>query len=808
MHRYRADLTWLLIHQYGSFNSPVWFNVRRWKRGFKGNGGNYAYDFKTNLFYKTTNSFERPQCSACFIIKVEDNLVDEGGIMQTYVSEARLFKYGSGSGINFSPIREKDATLGPGGKASGVMSFLDVGDVVAKHAKSGGTTRRAAKMVCLDVDHPEIESFIEWKSREEHKAKVLIANGYADGLDGEAYRTVSGQNSNNSVRVSDKFMHAVINDLNWNLTSRIDGRVVAVKKARDIWRKIAEASWACADPGLQYDTTINEWNTCSNTGRINASNPCSEYMHLDNTACNLASLRLTKFVTTDLQFDTDFFKKAVEVFTIAQDILVDYSSYPTLDIAKGAHAGRQLGLGFADLGALLMQKGIPYDSVEGRALAGGITSLMCAVAYQTSIELASIMGPFSLYSDNVEPMLKVLNKHLKHAQGLTDPVGVQSVDIWKTVIDTCKEPGIRNSQVTVLAPTGTIGFMMDCDTTGIEPLLGHVQVKDLAGGGRITIINSTLSKALRNPALNYDENTIKQLIAHVEKTGGITDAPGFKPEHSPIFQTAFVSGVDPTLSVEAHYLMMAAVQPFLSGAISKTVNLPNTCTVEDIEKIHMMCWKLGLKSVAVYRDGCKTQPVNTKKINNTAQSIDQQILHPPTDPIFKQFQKKLPKLRKGNIYALKIGRQKIFVTIGEYPDGTPGEVWVDIAKDGSTIAGLVKSYAKAISIAIQYGTPIDELIETFSHTNFPPNGMVENHPTIKQVSSIPDLIVRILAVDYFGREEFQHVHLENTTNNTKEKRYKDILDIDAPPCPDCGTITIRNGSCHRCPQCGISLGCS
>jgi ribonucleoside-diphosphate reductase alpha chain len=812
---FEDELAYMLIHQYGAFNSPVWFNVRKFALGMRGNGGQYHWNSQTQQVEITQNNYEFPQCSACFIQNIEDSLLGEGGILDFIRSEARLFKNGSGSGANHSKIREKGALLTAGGTASGLMSFLDFGDVSAKVIKSGGTTRRAAKMVSVDIDHPEIEDFIQWKMREEKKAQALIAAGFEGGLNGEAYRTVSGQNANNSVRIPDEFMQAVELDLPWKLTSRIDGKTVKEVSARKLWRDIAEAAWYCADPGIQFDTTINNWNPTPESGRINGSNPCSEYMSQDNSACNLSSLRLTKFFDQSNTFLANAFVHACEIFILAQDILVDYSSYPTEAIAKGAHEGRQLGLGYADLGSLLMRLGVAYDSTEGREIAATLTALMTGVAYKMSGRLAMNKGPGKNCEDNLDGVKRIIYKHAKYAQSVNAfELNPLITRIWDDVKAHADLGQIRNSQVTLLAPTGTIGFLMDCDTTGVEPLLGHIQYKTLAGGGAMTVLNQSLFETLNS--LGYSSVERDLIIDHVLKTGGFSDAPGLQPRHLPIFDTAIPCGTqNRCLQPSAHYLMMAAVQPFLSGAISKTINLPKHTTIEEIEKIHLECWKLGLKAIAIYRDGCKeAQPVKVLKVNEQTNLQIDTILHPPTDPEFKSKQKKLPKKRRGTRWALKLDNHKIFISSGEYSNGTLGEIFVDTSKDGKTLGGLLRAFSKALSIGLQYGVPLDEYIETFSHVAFEPSGSVQNHETVKRADSFVDLIMRVIGVEYAGRTDLQHI--QNTETYVKENDVSEkpliktvhSLTTDDPLCPNCGTLTQRNGSCHRCPQCGESLGCS
>jgi ribonucleoside-diphosphate reductase alpha chain len=836
---FQSDLYQLLVEQMGAFNSPVWFNVRHWYvHGIVGNGNNWAWDRETNGYRVIANSYERPQCSACFILPVEDTLDGENGIAETLMAETRVFKRGSGAGANFSRVRERGAPTASGHASSGVMSFLEVLDRNAGSIKSGSVARRAAKMVTLDVDHPEIEDFIGWKVREEKKAYDLMAAGWSGGMEGAAYSTVGGQNANNSVRVSDEFMQAVERDGDWDLLSRVGGHTARTVKARHIWHQIAKAAWTVADPGLQFDTTINDWHTTPNAGRIDASNPCSEYMHINDSACNLASIRLTKFLRPEGAFDTQGFRDACRTFIVAQEILVDLSSYPTRGIAEGAHRFRQLGLGYADLGALLMLLGYPYDSDAGRAVAAQITSLMTAEAYRTSAELARHLGPFEGYAADRENVLRIIAKHREAAltfltvdTPLAKKLQEEACRVWGDALGLAMEYGVRHAQVTLLAPTGTIGFLMGCTTTGVEPLLAHRQYKTLAGGGSLVILNDIVEASLKN--LGYGADAIQQITRYVETHGYFTGSP-LLPQHLPIFDTAFPAHGDPenrSLSPEAHVRMVAAVQPFLSGAVSKTVNLPASATVEDIEAIHMLAWRSKLKAVAVYRDGSKgAQPVKTKAeaspvarvqldkkgSTNPAEYMPREALTP--NPVFKRFQRKLPKVRKGVTWALKLDEHKIYIRSGEYEDGSLGEIFVDLAKEGSTLGGLVGMWSKAISLAIQYGTPLEELVETFTYTRFEPFGRVLNHPTIRTATSIVDLVMRTLAVHYLGRKDLQHVQPDALMEGQipppthpatpDEPQGLTAASGDGPPCPACGTITKRNGVCHRCPNCGESLGCS
>jgi ribonucleoside-diphosphate reductase alpha chain len=939
---FEAELSFILVNQIGAFNSPVWFNLGLYSEyGIEGQGGSYAYDPISGSVKETTNAYERPQCSACFIQSVDDDLM---GIFELIKNEAKLFKYGSGTGTNFSRIRGRQEKLSGGGYSSGLMSFLEVLDRGAGATKSGGTTRRAAKMVSLDMDHPEILDFIHWKMREERKAAALIAAGYSSDFNGEAYRTVAGQNSNNSVRISDEFMEAVLKDREWNTKARTDGKVIDTYKARDLWRQIAEASWACADPGLQFDTTINAWHTCASTNRIHASNPCSEYMFLDDTACNLSSMNLVKFLKADGTFDVDAFRHTVRVLIVAQEILVDHSSYPTKKIAENSHRFRPLGLGYANLGTLLMLKGIPYDSEAGRAWASALTAIMCGEAYAVSAEEASKLEPFEGFSENRDSMLGVIRKHVAAAKAISS-LGVPKIlmdaalSSWDRALELGEQFGYRNAQVTVLAPTGTIGLLMDCDTTGIEPDFALVKFKKLAGGGYFKIVNQSVPGALRN--LGYTDGEIRDIITYVlgtmkfsEKTPylnegflrskGMNDAdiakiemslpgvfeissaftrhalgdellkrlgvkesewlkptfnylkfaglsqnqidaaneilcgamtvegaPHLKSEHLPVFDCANRCGTKGLryIAPMGHVRMMGAAQPFLSGAISKTVNLPNETTVEEIEEIHFQSWKLGLKAVALYRDGCKwSQPLSSKiekkkeapeahsEVSVTVPSSNEQITFAPV-------RHRLPAKRKGLTIEASVAGHKVYLRTGEYEDGALGEVFIDMHKEGAAYRSMMNCFAIAVSLGLQYGVPLKEFVDKFTFTRFEPSGTVSGHPNVKMATSIVDYIFRVLGMEYLGRTDFLQV--KPPVDLTAEKGaveevyprspsdaiksgvpvpgidYQLSLGIgdpvngqlaemmgDAPPCDSCGHTTVRNGSCYRCLNCGNSMGCS
>ncbi len=984
---FEAELSFLLVHQYGAFNSPVWFNLGLWHEyGIEGSGGNWAWDAKAENVAETTNAYERPQCSACFIQAAKDDLMS---IYELVKSEARLFKYGSGTGSNFSGIRGRQEKLSGGGTSSGLMSFLEVFDRAAGATKSGGTTRRAAKMVCLDMDHPEIADFVGWKMREEKKAHALIAAGFSSDFNGEAYHTISGQNSNNSVRVTDEFMRAVAAGAKWQTRFRTTGEVCETFEAKDLWHQVANAAWACADPGVQYDSTINRWHTCPNTGRINASNPCSEYMFLDDTACNLASVNLTKFLRADGSFDVEGYRHACRVFFIAQEVLVDLSSYPTAGIARNSHDYRPLGLGYANLGSLLMSLGVPYDSRQGRAIAAALTAIMCGQAYRTSAEMAAAAGPFPGYAKNREPMLRVMRMHRDAAYAIDRDAcklpadsSAQAGDLyraacedWDDAVRLGEESGYRNAQATVLAPTGTIGLLMDCDTTGVEPDFALVKFKKLAGGGYFKIVNQTVPRALRG--LGYGEREIQEIVAYISGTNtllaaphinrrtlkekGLTDselskvegaiagvfdlesafaawvlgedayervgatkelraarrfsllehlgftraqideaqdcivgrmtiegAPHLKREHYPIFDCANRCGKSGQrfLAPMSHVRMMAAVQPFLSGAISKTVNVPAEATVEEVQAIYEEGWRLGLKAVALYRDGCKaSQPLSAsgekKEAADEKPSIspdlllapipasstpDQQLTLPmaPNTRIYGD-RARLPKKRRGFTQEARVGGHKIFLRTGEYDDGMLGEIFIDMHKEGAAFRSLMNCFAMSVSIGLQYGVPLQTYVDQFTFTRFEPQGPVEGHPYVKFATSIVDFIFRTLGVEYLNRFDLAHIKPEidgspldaarNLGTPPEPPSLRPLPDVgrgdqgratrshsappppeaapgwslnealtppaaspldaqldkmmgDAPVCDTCGHITVRNGACYKCLNCGNSMGCS
>ncbi|HEX7477069.1 MAG TPA: vitamin B12-dependent ribonucleotide reductase [Polyangiales bacterium] len=975
---FEAELSYLLIHQHAAFNSPVWFNCGLYQRyGITGSGGNFAWSPETNAIYETENAYQAPQCSACFIQKVDDDLMK---IYDLVKNEARLFKYGSGTGSNFSAIRGHQEKLSGGGTSSGLMSFLEVLDRAAGATKSGGTTRRAAKMVCLDMDHPEIVDFIQWKMKEERKARALIESGYSSDFNGDAYHTVSGQNSNNSIRVTDAFMRAVEEDGEWRTYFRTTGQVANTYKARDLWKMIAESAWGCADPGLQYDTTINDWHTCSSTDRINASNPCSEYMFLDDSACNLSSINLTKYLDDKGHFDVEAYRHTVRILIQAQEILVDYSAYPTQTIAQNSHDYRPLGLGYANLGTLLMRLGFAYDSAAGRAMCGALTAIMTGEAYRASAEIAAAKGPFPGYEKNRQPMLRVMNKH-RAAVGeigrragyaseneleIPDELVAAAKQCWDEAISLGERNGYRNAQATVLAPTGTIGLLMDCDTTGIEPDFALVKFKKLAGGGYFKIVNQSVPGALRN--LGYSELELSEIVAYVSGTNTFTGAPhasrqwllgkglnekeiakaeaalpgvfhvsqalavwvigepvmkrlgiapeeykatGFsllsklgltsqqidelndcvigrmtiegaphlRAEHLPVFDCANRCGNigQRFLLPMSHVRMMGAAQPFLSGAISKTVNLPNEATIEEIEEIYLEGWKLGLKAVALYRDGCKSsQPLSAsdKKREDKTEAKSDSLPPPPvpandTQSALKTslsmpapyvdegarppatVRHRLPKKRRGFTQEARVGGHKVFLRTGEYNDGSIGEIFIDMHKEGAAFRSLMNCFAISVSMGLQHGVPLESYVEQFTFTRFEPAGPVEGHPNIKFATSMIDYVFRVLGVEYQKRYDLAHVppqevreELNNPTDvgagqqaeraaralppppmNLDDKKQVGLFEQvgsvplsldeqlsemmgDAPMCDNCGHITVRNGACYKCLNCGTSMGCS
>ncbi len=797
---FRAELSHLLLRQKMSFNSPVWFNV-----GIE----------------------EKPQCSACFINSVDDSM---DSILTLAKTEGMLFKYGSGTGSNLSPIRSSREQLAGGGTASGPVSFMRGFDAFAGVIKSGGKTRRAAKMVILNAEHPDILDFIRCKSVEEKKAWALIDAGYDGSFNGEAYSSVFFQNSNNSVRVSDEFMKAVESDGTWTTKAVRDGSPMDTYKARELFREIAENAWVTGDPGMQFHDNVNAWHTCSGTDQIHASNPCSEYMFLNDTACNLASLNLMHFRTIDGEFDVESFRRAVELTILAQEILVDFARYPTPRIEENSHAYRPLGLGYANLGALLMARGLPYDSDEGRAYAAAITSLMCGHAYQTSAKIAGELGPFSGYEPNREPMLGVMRKHRKSAYAIPDATLPKELvgaarKAWDEALATGVNNGYRNSQVTVLAPTGTIGFMMDCDTTGIEPDIALIKYKKLVGGGMLKIVNNTVPPALER--LGYEASEVAEIVEYLNANDTIEGAPHLKAEHLPVFDCAFKPAKGArSISWQGHVKMMAAVQPFLSGAISKTVNLPNTATVEDIEQAYMEAWKLGLKAIAVYRDGCKrSQPLNTSKtaeakVESKAGDVFSGSV--PVELPASAARRRLPEERRSITHKFSIAGHEGYMTVGMYDDGTPGELFCVMAKEGSVVSGLMDCFATSISLALQYGVPLQVLVDKFSHTRFEPSGFTGNKD-IPIAKSIADYIFRWLELKFIKQQQPAIAPAQATAPVQAEAEVEVesqlplklkvsgdtfLNQADAPPCHTCGSIMVRSGACYKCVNCGATSGCS
>ncbi|MFN6374744.1 MAG: vitamin B12-dependent ribonucleotide reductase [Chitinophagia bacterium] len=988
------ELVYCILNQACVPNSPQWFNTGLHESyGIKGKPqGHYYVDQNDGQLKKSTSAYERPQPHACFILSVDDDLVNEGGIMDLWVREARIFKYGSGVGTNFSNLRGEGEKLSGGGTSSGLMSFLKIGDRAAGAIKSGGTTRRAAKMVCLDLDHPEIETFIDWKVEEEKKVAALIAAGYSSDYEGEAYRTVSGQNSNNSVRIPNAFFEKLAKGEDWELTGRMDGRVMKKISSKALWDKIAYAAWRCADPGTQYDTTINEWHTCPQGGPIRASNPCSEYMFLDNTACNLASANLRKFFNEDDNtFDVKGFEYTVRLWTTVLEVSVLMAQFPSKEVAQLSYDYRTLGLGYANLGSMLMVSGIPYDSDEARGIAGAITAIMTGISYKTSAEIAKIHGPFPRFNENREDMLKVMRNHRAAAYdaegaytGLSiKPQGIKAKDCpdyllnaackaWDDAVELGEKYGYRNAQTTVIAPTGTIGLVMDCDTTGVEPDFALVKFKKLSGGGYFKIINQSVPQALANlkytaaeqdaiikyavgaasfsgaPFINHQTLSEKGFIAEeIQKldsavmsafeigfvfnvytlgeeclqrlgfkpeqyfnfewnmlqalgfTGAQVDAandyvcgtmtiegaPHLKAEHYPVFDCANKCGKKGERYIHAHghIRMMGATQPFISGAISKTINLPNEANIDEIADCYMLSWELGLKACALYRDGSKlSQPLSNKSdskaseeeskeeestastdspfidvskltVDELLNELNKRMQASPDTKLKRQLsriveRKALPTKRRGFTQKAKINGQAIFLRTGEYGDNTLGEIFIDLAKEGSTLRSLMNCFAIAVSVGLQYGVPLEEFVEKFVFTKFEPAGMVD-HPNIKSTTSIVDFVFRCLAYEYLDRTDLVHVldrpEVMNTgkddwddagpelsdvrvvattpsaaaapkaskapvavkaENSTQE--YMKSMQSDAPACNTCGHITVRSGTCYKCLNCGNSMGCS
>ncbi len=806
---FRDELTHLLVEQKMAFNSPVWFNV-----------GVQAH----------------PQCSACFINSVKDTMESIMGLTRT---EGMLFKWGSGTGTNFSSLRGSKETLSGGGIASGPVSFMKGFDAFAGVIKSGGKTRRAAKMVILNIDHPDIVEFIECKRKEERKAHVLIEQGYDSAIDGDAYSSIFFQNANHSVRVTDDFMRAAAEDKDWWTKNVIDGQPADKLRARDLLFKISDSTWHCGDPGMQYDTTVNRWHTSKNTARINASNPCSEYMFLDDTACNLASLNLMKFVNSGGQFDVTAFKQAVDVTITAQEILVDNASYPTPQIAENSHNFRPLGLGYANLGALLMSMALPYDSDEGRDVAGAITALMCGEAYAQSARVAESMGPFPGYPVNREPMLEVIRMHRDAMRGIK-PDHVQTElflaaqESWDTALSHGEKFGYKNAQVTVLAPTGTIGFMMDCDTTGIEPDLALVKYKKLVGGGLIKIVNNTVPEALLR--LGYTPEQMSEIVSHIDQNGKIEGAPYLKPEHLPVFDCSLApAGGGRSIAWTGHVRMMAAAQPFLSGAISKTINMPEESTIEDVMDAYIESWKLGLKAVAIYRDNSKrSQPLSAagqkKDEKKSEGGPGVEAVAAMQQELFGRNQReKMPAERASVTHKFSIGGHEGYITVGMYDDGRPGEIFIKMSKEGSTLSGIMDGLALTVSIGLQYGVPLKVYVDKLLNTRFEPSGITAN-PKIRFVSSVLDYIARwlggrFISADYLklngaAMPEAAAGAAAAATQAPVVAQALAALPVSiasskpsnahegAPTCSECGMLMVPNGACYKCENCGSTSGCS
>ena len=775
---FRRELTWLVVNQHVSFNSPVWFNV-----GIE----------------------ERPQCSACFINSVDDTM---DSILDLVKVEGKLFKYGSGSGVNLSPLRSSKEPLSGGGAASGPVSFMKGFDAFAGVIKSGGKTRRAAKMVILNVDHPDIKEFIECKAKEEKKARALLEMGFAGGIDGDAYSSVFFQNANNSVRVSDRFMEAVLQDGEWNTREVTSGRASGSHKAQELLKLMAESTHFCGDPGLQFDDIANSWHTCPNGGSINASNPCSEYMFLDNSACNLASLNLLRFVDEEGRFDAPRLKAAAHLTFLSQEILVDNASYPTEQIRANSSRYRPLGLGFANLGALLMSMGLPYDSDGGRALAGAVTALMTGQAYCTSAQMAGSVGPFEAFEANRGPMLQVIRKHRAHLEKIdpelvTEELLAECRAVWNEALSLGEINGFRNAQATVLAPTGTIGFMMDCDTTGVEPDIALVKFKKLVGGGLMKIVNSSVPRALER--LGYDEPARARIVAHIEEHGTIEGADDLSAEHLPVFDCALQPAKGHrSIQYQGHLYMLSAVQPFISGSISKTVNVPKESSIEEIYNIFMESWQLGLKAIAIYRDGSKSvQPLTTSAGDQTAAAV----------PSPKR--RRLPDERQAITHKFSISGHEGYVTVGMYEDGSLGEVFIVMAKQGSTVSGLMDAFATSISIALQHGVPLSTLVEKFCHMRFEPAGFT-NNSEIPMAKSIVDYIARWLASKFLAIDERAPAPVAAFPAPVPEPQARVFRSApaivhnqeDAPSCHNCGDVMVRNGTCYKCNTCGETSGCS
>ena len=816
---FRDELKHLIVHQKAAFNSPVWFNI-----GVRG---------------------VPQQASACFILSVNDSI---SSVLNWYTEEGVIFKGGSGAGVNLSRIRSSAEPLAGGGTASGPVSFMRGADASAGTIKSGGKTRRAAKMVILDADHPDIEDFIWCKANEESKARVLRDNGFDMSLDGRDITSIQYQNANNSVRVTDEFMQAVLDDADWSLLARTDGSVVRTIKARDLFRQFAQAAWDCADPGMQFDTTINDWHTSSNTDRINGSNPCSEYMHVDNSACNLASINLMKFLSDDEVFDVEGYKAAIEVIFTAQEILVGNADYPTDPIGENSIKFRQLGIGYANLGALLMACGLPYDSEEGRAWAAAITALLTGHSYATSARTAARMGPHAGYAENAEPMLRVLRKHQAAAAEIDEDLVPAELlgaaqEAWDEAVELAELHGTRNAQASVLAPTGTIGLLMDCDTTGIEPDLGLVKTKKLVGGGTMSIVNQTVPRALDK--LGYTAAQITEIVAYINENMSILGAPHIKEEHLAVFACSMG---DNTIHYLGHVKMMGAVQPFISGAISKTVNMPEDVSVEDIEQLHIDAWKLGVKAVAIYRDNCKVaQPLSTTKKDGEDEDVPQGLRARVAEleaqlasataaggVVVGAVRERLPRRRRSNTFSFRVADCEGYVTAGEYEDGRPGEVFIKVSKQGSTLAGIMDAFSISISLGLQHGVPLATYVRKYANMRFEPAGITDD-AELRIASSLVDYIFRRLALDYLSLSEREELGVLSSAERTQptlpgvEEATTETVGMvmtepialstsattiaraeqrDAPYCYSCGDMMQRAGSCYVCSSCGTTSGCS
>lgn len=861
------ELTWLCVNQHGAFNSPVWFNVGlHHMYGVQGAKCTWHFNPETGVVEQPDNPYEFPQGSACFIQSVDDNMED---IMRLATSEAMLFKFGSGTGTDLSTIRSHREKLGGGGKPSGPLSFMRVYDQIAAVVKSGGKTRRAAKMQSMKVWHPDIMEFIECKWKEEKKAHILIEKGgYDSNFNGEAYSSILFQNANLSVRVTDEFMQTIEKNGNWHTRWVTDTSQEGPSyPAKHIMQRMAECAWQCGDPGVQYDTTINRWHTCPNSGRINASNPCSEYMFLDNTACNLASVNLMKFRKADGTFDFARYQEACRIFFIAQEIIVDRASYPTEQIALNSHLFRPLGLGYANLGSLLMTSGLPYDSDAGYAMCGAITAIMHGTANRTSAEMAGVVGPFAGYEDNKHPFLCVMQMHRDAVDEINPACPAYLKDaarkVWEEVLQLGRKNGFRNAQATVLAPTGTISFMMDCDTTGIEPDIALVKYKQLAGGGMLKILNNSVPLALKT--MGYDEPQIENIKSYINDNDTIEGAPDLKIEHLPVFDCAFkaANGVR-SIAWKAHVKMMAAAQPFLSGAISKTVNMPNDVTADDIADAYMWGWKLGLKAIAIYRDGSKqSQPLNTQS------EADKAAEKEAAKVVLKPKRERLPDTRQSITHKFNVGGHEGYLNVGMFPDGRPGELFITMAKEGSTVGGLMDAFGTAISMSLQYGVPLEALVNKFSHMRFEPMGHTPN-PDIRIAKSVIDYMFRWMGIQFMPGYREQNSNLAKLpaeskaaedaaesakaatatgprklpdangaapaastatlpvnrvaalvaspkpaqvdqnaapASNLRDSQFA-TFQSDAPGCDNCGSITVRNGNCYLCHNCGNSMGCS